>query len=718
MVRESAVWCVVWTPDGKYLAMGTSGGDICIWDVKENYLHELINIGVAAEGIEVLYKEDKLLLLVTVGQGFLLYDVTNQKGLFIKIGRSDAVAVTQDSQFIIMSFYSTIAVWKVDSLLEGSNLEPLGTYKTPLGEIQALALLETQNKLLAGEEDGTIFEFCLSDLLSGNPSAGKPKIQKLESAGSIDKIERNSLTNHLAVSTFHGVMIWDEWFQNRLYEEEINCDGVASWSPDGRRLLIQKSFGREIDIIDFSMYRESIQPEPLIATYPWMNGRYSWSPGGSYLACASGSMVLIWDLRRNVLVTRLNHNEEIIGNIKWSKDENAIYFLRKSKSRSRGDFWFETLINYTATCFKLTEKKEENRGKCKWEENDHFASFDDRMEFQLDYWSPDLKKVMLEHNERIYLMKLSDQSIVPLAPADAFKHQGTHVVVRWSEDSRYVIGVCDHQFYIIWDSRTGKIIEQFNINKSYMKEFKDKRGVRSSGTTIYFDKKRANCKRLRGNYILDIFPRKKAYIFCRLDLKLNVVPDYILNTSFSNHVVTYETKEGKKERFLSLDGKNVVVNAGESMPVYLHQGGKDELLFYGAVHEILRFGIKWMNNGYVIQETETDIIVRNIRSGQKAKSFHKDKQNVREYVLSPYSDDFIGIQYAEPDKFECFWHGRFGDQTPIEAVPFIKSFPLIGSSFHGAQFQDKELERAIYCSGGQLDESCLENPTVNAGAIL
>lgn len=709
LVCNSAVWCAVWTPDGKYLVIGMRDGDICIWNVEEEHLHASVNIGVAAEGIEVLYKEGAWLLLITVGEGFLVYNVTDQKGILVKISRPDAVAVTRDFQFIIMSFYSTIVVWKVDSLLKGSKLEPLGTYETSLGEIQALVLLETQNKLLVGEDEGAIFEFCLSDLLSGNPYAEKKQIQKLESAGSIYKIEWNPFTNYLAVSTFHGVMIWDEWFQNRLYEEEINCDGLASWSPDGRRLMIQRRFGSGIDIIDFSMYRESIQPERLITTYPWMNGRYSWSPGGTYLACASGSVILIWNLRRKVLVTRLNYNEEIIGSAVWSDDESTIYFLKRGRGRRCRNYAFETQITYTAACFKLSGKREENYAKCEWSEEDSFSSFDAHMEFQLDYWSPNLKNIMLEHNERIYLMKLSDQSIVPLAPADAFKHRGTNVVVRWNKDSQYVIGVCDHQFYIIWDSTTGKIIEQFNINKKYIEEFRDKHGIRSSGTTIYFDKKRTRRKRLKGKFILDIFSGKKVYIFCQLDLKLNVVPDYTLNTSFSNYVVTYETEDGKKECFLSLDGESIIVNADESMPVYLRQGEKDKLLFCAPVHEILRYGVKWLNNDYVRQETETDIIVRNIRTGQEVRFYHKDKQDVREYVLSPYSDDFIGVQYAEPDKFECFWYGRFDEQTPLEIVPFIKSFPLIGSSFHGAQFQDKELERAIFCSGGQLDASCQEH---------
>lgn len=709
-VQNSVVRCVVWTPDGKHLVMGTSNGDICIWNMKEeNCPHKPVNIGVAVESIEVLYRRDTWLLLVTVGQGFFLYDVINQKKQFIEIGRPDAVAVTHDFQFVIMSFYSTVAIWKVDSLLEGSNLNPLGIYKTPLRELKALVLLEEKNKLLAGEYEGSIFEFCLSDLLSGHPSAGEPKVQKLDSIGSLYKIERNPLTNQMAVSTFYGVMIWDEGFQNRLYENEmgieINRKVLASWSPDGRRLLVQDRFNGEIDIIDFSMYQESIQLEPLIATNPWITGCYSWSPGGRYLACSSGSMILIWDLRRNVLVNRLNYSEEIIGNVMWSEDEKTIYFLGKRRYRRHRDFRSETSIKYTVTCFNLTTKKKKNCAECEWDERDHYRSFDSRAQFQLVHWSPDLKQVMLEHDERIYLMKLSDRSILSLAHAEAFKHRGIHAMMRWSQDSRYVIGVCDYQFYIIWDSKTGKIIEQNNINESHIKEFN------RIGLLGYSNKIRTKHKYLKGKYILDISSRKKEYIYCQLNLELKETPAHILNVSFSHYVLDYETDDRKKEHVLSLDGNNIVVNAEESMPIYLCQSNQNKLLFCAPVHEILRFGIKWLNDDSIIQETETDVIVWNIQLGQVVKSFHKSNQNIQEYVISPYSDDFIGIQYAGPDKFECFWHGSFDGRNSMESVPFIKTFPLIGSTFHGAQFQDKELERAVYCSGGQLSESYTGNST-------
>lgn len=100
--------------------------------------------------------------------------------------------------------------------------------------------------------------------------------------------------------------------------------------------------------------------------------------------------------------------------------------------------------------------------------------------------------------------------------------------------------------------------------------------------------------------------------------------------------------------------------------------------------------------------TQDKIAIWDLESNCFRKTFHKKDNNVQEYLVSPYSDDLVAVLRKRPNEFESFIHGGFDKKTEAETVPFIRSFPLIGSSFYGTQFQSEELQKAVQCSGGSF----------------
>lgn len=89
---------------------------------------------------------------------------------------------------------------------------------------------------------------------------------------------------------------------------------------------------------------------------------------------------------------------------------------------------------------------------------------------------------MLESEGKIYIMHRPDKSPVNLEPVWPGHKEG-RVVMKWGSDSRSIIGVYDHQSYIIWNAESGKVMEN----------------------------------------------------------SLAENPDYVLNIQFSNHLMVYET---------------------------------------------------------------------------------------------------------------------------------------------------------------------------------
>lgn len=687
-VQDSDIRCICW-PTNEQLVFGTKNGDIVSWNRLHDTLATICNIGVVIEGVDIIRKNNTWYLLVLTAHGFLICDSEYHLLTVVPSSRPDPYLVTPDQKHLIVASWSDIEVYPIDDMLNGAVPKPQN-YRTNCKEIRTLSLSGSSNTILISDDDGNIFEVCLAGLQAEDRSNYMNRLRKMDST--VYRLDWNPHNGIFAASTFHNISFWDRSFQHRLYTDD-RLSGLAYWSPIRNRLMIKDDFGDEIDIIDFDEYEDSRQPRPVVHAEHYTEEMYSWSPSGKYLACASGHLIFIWDLEKNIMIKRFRHSEQIIGKVMWSSDSSAIYLY--SQVRCSDSVW-PSSITHTVFCIDLETQAKKRIAECKLHSWDHFNYHD--AYFSFDQWSPNKSKLLFKHEDNLHILDFFSDSVVTLNIKHLSERRESSTILKWNETSDRIIGVCDHQKYLLWNVSNGNIIKQFNLNTEYIECFRRNPYRQESRTTFSFPKNDPTPSEVSGTYILDHFTNADTFIFAELRLKLAHTHEQQYNTTFSWPFLSYEV-DGRKIHRLSLDGHHWIQNAAEEMRIYLHRDNKNIPILSLPLSKIFLSRINFISQNTVEIETAKSITRLHTDTMQQ-ETYDKTLDHAYHYILSPYSDDVIALLQTKPTELKAFAHDHFVKDSPVKIINHITTFNLVNSTFYDVTVEDDALIEAIGNSGG------------------
>lgn len=687
-IQNSAIRCICWLTNDQ-LVFGTKNGDIVSWNRSNGALRQICNIGVVIEGVDVIRKNNTWYLLVLTAHGFLICDSEYNLLTVVPTIRPDSYLVTPDQKHLILAFWSDIEVYPIDDMLHGAVPKPQN-YSTNCKKIRTLSLSGSSNTILISDDDGNIFEVCLAGLQTEDLSNYMNRLPKMDST--VYRLDWNPHNGIFAVSTFHHISFWDKSFQHRLYTDD-HLSGLAYWSPIRNRLMIKDDFGYEIDILDFDEYEDSRQPRPLIHVEHYSQEMYSWSPSGKYLACASGHLIFIWDLEKNIMIKRFRHSEKIIGKVMWSSDSSAIHLYSQARC---SDSFGQSSITHAVFYIDLETQAKKAIAKCKL--HSRYSSNHHDVYFSFDQWSPDKSKLLFKHEHNLHILDFFSDSVVTLDIKHLSNRRESNTTLKWNEASDRIIGVCDHQEYILWNVSNGKIEKQFNFNSGYIEDFRTYPYHQELGEIISFSKNDPKTSEVSGTYILDHFTTDNTYIFSELSLKLAHTHEQQYNTTFSWPFLSYEV-DGKTIHRLSLDGHHCIQNESEEIRVYLHRDNRNIPILSLPLSEFFLSRINFISQNTVEIETAKSITRLHTDTMQQ-ETYVKTLDHAYHYILSPYSDDVIALLQTKPTELKAFVHDHFVKDSPVKIIDHITTFNIIDSTFYGVTVEDDALIEAIRNSGG------------------
>lgn len=180
---------------------------------------------------------------------------------------------------------------------------------------------------IAWSPNGKLLAVATRDLASGNvvrvwnvlTGALTATFTGQRSGEAITSISWSSDGRYIASTNGQSVQSWDIASGVVIFEQAISAATDVAWSPSASNasLLAFVSNGTT------SVW--NVWSRTMISSYPnTANGVLCWAPNGEYLASASGSQVVIWDVNSGTHLYTYTGNMHAVYALAWSQDGNYL----------------------------------------------------------------------------------------------------------------------------------------------------------------------------------------------------------------------------------------------------------------------------------------------------------------------------------------------------------------------------------------------------------
>ncbi|MHC4506576.1 MAG: WD40 repeat domain-containing protein, partial [Planctomycetota bacterium] len=156
------VLCVAYSPDGRYLATGSTDGRAVVWDVKAEKLSRMLEWPITTHVLAATFSSDGKVLALGLARksgsswkgAVDLWDVERGKKIGVLEGHKNAVghvAFSRDGRWLATGSYdSTAALW------DTRTGKMVRKFDGPLGKLNAVAFSPDGRYLASGTDHGTL----------------------------------------------------------------------------------------------------------------------------------------------------------------------------------------------------------------------------------------------------------------------------------------------------------------------------------------------------------------------------------------------------------------------------------------------------------------------------------------------------------------------------------------------------------------------------------
>jgi WD40 repeat protein len=294
---QNLIYCMVWSPNGKWIALAGLGTDIAIVDAQTGALVHQYSVGTVAERLPAGGGSSRLSALLPASGGpsqtirSLVWS-PNSQWLAVTMEASGNVSIVdaQTGTLIHRFTYGTgytidVASWSSDGKYLAASVRYMTTHSLPL----MVWVWKMSTSQVVFQQSGNCFEFCGNDEIVWQPQKDnlsfpvwtKGKIPNVSIT--VWDVARNTLLKQYPIDRsdhfVSSVLVWSPDGTYLAYSGESNV--TSSSSADERYPIVVLNVQNNQQVYIYKQHKA-----PLLAL--------AWSPDGKYIASIDMAAVKVW----------------------------------------------------------------------------------------------------------------------------------------------------------------------------------------------------------------------------------------------------------------------------------------------------------------------------------------------------------------------------------------------------------------------------------------
>ncbi|CAE6410726.1 unnamed protein product [Rhizoctonia solani] len=284
------IWCIGWSPDGRYIVSGSEDRTVCLWDAQNGNL-VLGPLEAHTGGINsVAFSPDGSRIISACSGGLVCTWDARQRNLTSSssnapFDRITCVKFSSDgTRFVSGSAGGAICIW--DGHTGEMKVGPIKAHTRPIIAVDFL-----NDHVVSGSADGKIW---VCDAVTGEAVLGPLEVHP---GSEVRAIAYSPDGKHIATGSDDEIDLWDAQTGSRVLSPLTGLEGTAwsiQFSPDGTRIVGSSlTYRKNIVVWDVS------DGKSLFGTLDGHRNSVcsvSFSPDGTLIASGSGNAtIIIWD---------------------------------------------------------------------------------------------------------------------------------------------------------------------------------------------------------------------------------------------------------------------------------------------------------------------------------------------------------------------------------------------------------------------------------------
>ncbi len=417
---SDTIYALAWSPDGRWLAGGVENGDILVWTIHGG-TQPFAHPGLGKRIVRLAWSPDgSLLASADTNSQLALWDITDWTEARVLENAPywvGSMAWSADSSLLVAGgAWGDVVLWQLE------NEQPLRTLDVPGGAISSVLLVLDDSRLIVRSENNII---TLWDISNGE------MLGRIEGhLAAVDLLAWSPDGSLLASAVEDTALIlWDtaDWQPHtRLWEGNIDEITSLAWSPDGS--VLGGGFmrpGGHTGAGKVILWNAASGEEYSFSAHEYGVTCLDWSPDGQQLVTGSNdTMLILWNATTHEPILTLEGHLSWVNAVAFSPDGKTLASIAQPPPNSNT---IEIILWDAASGRRLQSLYQNVSG------NDHSA---------LLVWSPDssILGVYLAAEPRVVLFDVASGDKLPtdkqtpyFSRHEAYSPDGQLVARSWDE---------------------------------------------------------------------------------------------------------------------------------------------------------------------------------------------------------------------------------------------------------------------------------------------